>query len=397
MSENDTRVLDISALLFGRRKLLALTAFVGATVAVTYAFVAPKWYSATLTVVQSQQSQNSAAMSLASKLPVSLDMVSTDVMRIQAVFRSASVTDQVIDKFKLEDYYGTDHREQARKALWSHCSTGVDRKAGVVALTCEDTDPKRAMQLAEYFGEVGNQVFGRVSVSSAREERVFLESQVEKARKDVDDSSKKLRDFQEAHKIIDLPEQSKAVISAMASIKGELISKQLELSYLSSFSASSESSVVQLQQQIAIMQSKLKQLEDAEQLSGSALHSAGSAAGSATAGHVGSGSDSEFFPGAMTVPDLRLQLEDLMREQKIKETVFSLMTQRYEMARVDEARDTSTFQILDHPTLPTQHSRPKKRMFAIVGLVGGFILGALWVVVPVWWRKQTSKQPATTS
>jgi tyrosine-protein kinase Etk/Wzc len=397
MSETDPPVLDITGLLFGRRRLLALTSFVGAAVAITYAFVAPKWYSATLTVVQSQQSQNSAAMSLASKLPMGLDMISTDVMRIQAVLTSASVTDQVIDKFKLDEYYGAPYREQTRKTLWSHCSTSVDRKAGVVSLTCEDKDPKRAMQLAEYFGQVGNQVFGRVSVSSAREERVFLESQVEKARQDVDDSSKKLRDFQEAHKIIDLPEQSKAVISAMASIKGELISKQLELSYLSSFSASSESSVVQLQQQIAIMQSKLTQLEDAERLSGSSLHAAGSAGGSAAVPRAGSSSDSEFFPGAMSVPTLRLQLEDLLREQKVRETVFSLMTQRYEMARVDEARDTSTFQILDHPTLPTHESRPKKRTFAFLGLVAGFILGAAWVVLPVWWRRQTSKQSTATS
>lgn len=391
MSEDERAPLEVSALLFGRRKLLALAAFLGAAAAITYAFVAPKWYSATLTVVQSQQSQNSAAMSLASKLPMGLDMVSTDVMRIQAVLTSASVTDQVIDKFKLDDYYGTDYRELTRKTLWSHCGTSVDRKAGVVSLTCEDKDPRRAMQLAEYFGEVGNQVFGRVSSSSAHEERVFLESQVQKARQDVDDSSKKLRDFQEAHKIIDLPEQSKAVISAMASIKGELISKQLELSYLSSFSARSESSVVQLQEQIAIMESKLKQLEDAQRLSGSSVHGAGS--GSAT----GSGSDSEFFPGAMSVPALRLQLEDLMREQKIRETVFSLMTQRYEMARVDEARDTSTFQILDHPTLPTHESRPKKRTFAMLGLVAGFLVGAVWTVLPVWWRRQAAKHQGATS
>ena len=72
----------------------------------------------------------------------------------------------------------------------------------------------------------------------------------------------------------------------------------------------------------------------------------------------GSGSSANFFPNAMSVPELRFELEQLMREQKIEETVFGLMTQRYEMASVDEARDTSTFQILDHPTLPTYRSRP---------------------------------------
>lgn len=371
---------DPVVLLVQRWKTLLACGIVGLGLGIAWALLAPNWYAATLTVVPSQHAQDSAAMALASKLPAAFDTFQTDVQRIQAVLTSNSVADEVIDKFKLMDRYGTSHIEHARNALWSHCSTSVDRKSGVVSLTCEDKDPKAAMDMAAYFGEVGNKVFGRVSVSSAREERKFLEEQVQKARHDVDDASQKLREFQEQHKVIDLPEQSKAVISAMAQLKGEMLSKQLELSYLSGFSSRGEASVVQLQQQIAIMDGKLKQLEDAQHAT------AGSAAGSA----VGTGSGESFFPNAMNVPELRFELEQLMREQKIAETVFTLMTQRYEMAKVDEARDTSTFQILDHPTLPTYKSRPHRIKMSVYGLAGGLALGALGVLVPVWLRRRLS-------
>ncbi len=365
---------DVLALLLRNWGKLAIGALLGVAAGIAYTFIAPEWYSATLTVVPSQRAQDSAAMALAAKLPVGLDTVGTDVQRIQAVLTSTSVADEVIAKFKLQDRYGTTHIETARATLWKHCGASVDRRSGVVSLTCEDQDPKLAMEMTGYFGEVGNKVFGRVSVSSAREERKFLEEQVLKARNDVDEASRKLREFQEAHKVVDLPEQSKAVISAMASIKGDLISKQLELSYLTSFSARTEASVVQLQQQIAILESKLKQLEDEQHVA------AGSAAGSGSA---------SFFPDAMTVPQLRFELEQLMREQKIQETVFSLMTQRYEMAKVDEARDTSTFQILDYPTLPTYRSRPDRKRIALLGLVGGLAGAAAFIVIPVWWRRRT--------
>jgi capsule polysaccharide export protein KpsE/RkpR len=316
-------------------------------------------------------------MALASKLPVSFDTVSTDVQRIQAVLRSNSVADEVIKKFDLEKYYETAHIEQARTALWEHCVTAVDRKSSVVSLTCEDKDPKQAMAMAAFFGDVGNRVFGRVSASSAREERRFLEGQVEKARKDVDETSRKLREFQVQHKIIDLPEQSKATISAMAAIQGDLISKQLELSYRSSFSASTESSVVQLQKQIGIMEAKLKQLEAAQATPGAAGSAAGSNAG-------------EFFPNAMLVPELRFELEGLLREQKIAETVFLLMTQRFEAAKIDEARDTSTFQILDYPTLPTYRSRPQRKKVVISGFLAGTACGIVLVVLPAWWRRRST-------
>jgi tyrosine-protein kinase Etk/Wzc len=363
--------IDIFGVLVKRWKTLALCVGLGAALGIGYSLIAPEWYSATLTVVPASKSQDGAAMSIAAKLPVALDTFQTDVQRIQAVLSSVSVADEVIDKFGLDEKYGTSHREHTRAALAEHCVSTVDRKSGLVALQCEDRDPVVAKAMAEYFGEVGNRVFGRVSVSSAREERKFLEDQVVKARHDVDESSKQLREFQEQHKIIDLPEQSKAVISAMAQIKGEIVSKQIELGYISGFSGRGESNVQQLQQQIAVMDTKLKQLEEQHQVT------PGSDPGSA-----------DFFPDAMKVPELRFELEQLMREQKIQETVFGLMTQRYEMAKVDEARDTSTFQILDHPTLPTYRSRPQRKRAGVLGLVGGLVVGALVILAPLWWRRR---------
>lgn len=372
------RSIDIVGLLLRGWRTLAGFGVFGVAAAAAYALLSPKWYAATLTVVPSQRSPDIAAASLAAKLPGAFDILSTDIQRIQGVLNSTSVADQVIDKFDLQDRYGERYREHTRRELWEHCGTSVDRKSGVVSLTCEDKVPEQAKAMAEYFGEVGNRVFGRVTTSSAHEERRFLETQVVKARHDVDESSRKLREFQEAHKVIDLPEQSKAVLSAMASIKGGLISKQIELSYLSGFSARTEASVVQLQQQIAIMESKLEQLEDAQQSVVAAGSGSSTVAGSAS-----------FFPGAMNVPELRFELEQLLREQKIQETVFLLMTQRYELAKVDEARDTSTFQILDHPTLPTYRSRPKRMMILLYGGAAGFALACAWILGPVWWLRRS--------
>lgn len=380
-----TEKLDLIGIVARRWKLLALSAVLGGAAGLAYTMVAPKWYEARLTVVPSQHSSN-AALSVLANLPAA-DILgtasSTDVQRIQAVLASTSVADEVIARFHLDERYDTAHLEQTREALAKHCATGVDRKPGIVVLTCEDQDPEKAMAMTAFFGEVGNRVFARISASSAREERKFLETQVVQARKDVDESSRKLREFQELHRVVDLGEQSKAVISAMATIKGELVSKQLQLSYLSNFSSRTEASVVQLQQQISIMEAKLKQLEDSQPPPVLVTPPAGAGSGS------GSGvMDPSFFPDAMRVPALRFELEQLFRDQKIHETVFFLMTQRYETAKVDEARDTSTFQILDYPTLPTYRSRPKRRNLVMIGAGAGVALGAAFLILPGRWRRR---------
>jgi tyrosine-protein kinase Etk/Wzc len=372
---------EVGSLLLKRWRALAVFGALGIVGGIVYALLAPEWYEARLTAVPTRQNQT-FGMDVASRLPTipGLDSsLANDVRRIEAVLTSNSVSDEVITKFNLMDRYGVAHIENARTSLWSHCSTTVEWRSSLVILRCEDRSPQLARDIVQYFGEVGNRVFRRISTSSSKEERQFLETQVQEVKRKVDAASRALREFQEKYKLVDLAEQSKAVISAMASIKGEMISKQLELSYLSGFSGRGESNVMQLQQQISIMDSKLRQLEDQQV----GTHS-GSAAGAA----------SDFFPSAMSVPKLRFELEELYREQKIQETVFTLLTQRYEMAKVDEARTTSTFQILDAPTLPTLKSRPKRRKIVALGGMAGLGLGVAFVLFPAWIRRRRAIAPS---
>jgi tyrosine-protein kinase Etk/Wzc len=391
--------LDFLLLLSRRWRTIALCGAIGLTVAVGYGFGAPSWYEARLAVVPSQRSKD-IAMALPADLSA-LGGISTpmwnDQQRIHAVLTSQSVADAVIEKFELKSRYDTTYIERARERLWSHCSVLLDRKTVIVELSCEDKDPERVRQMADYFGEVGNRIFGRISVTSASEERRFLESQVVRARQEVDTASQKLRTFQETYRIIDLAEQSKAVISAMASLQGQLLSKQLELDYISGFSASTEASVVQLRDQIAVLEAQLASLEAARATRTASPAGASPPNGAASSARLAprkgakrsiKARENSFFPGAMDVPALRIELEQLFRQQKVQETVFLLLTQRLAMARVDEARNTSTFQILDRPTTPTYRSRPRRTKIAGLGVFLGLAGACVWILGPTWWRRR---------
>jgi len=371
---NESNAHELLALALRRWRSIAAFGLLGFLFAAAYAVLAAEWYESRLSVMPSTPSRESAVMAIATDKIPSLDTTSGDSKRIQAVLDSQSVADEVIEKFKLKERYHTTHIEEAREALTKHCKSTLDKKSNVVGLTCEDTDPAIAQAMTAYFGDTGTRVFGRVSSSTAQAEAQFLATQVATARKDVVDTSRALRDFQERHRVVDLPEQAKAVISAMASMKGQLISKQLELSYLRGFAGRDESNVVQLEQQIALLEAKLEQ------------YTAADPPPAPSDAHKGSAAPGEFFPGAMNVPGLRFELEYLIRDQKIKETVYGLLIQRYEMAKVDSARSMGTFQILDHPTLPTLRARPVRRKVALLGGLVGVLIGLARVVIPAWWR-----------
>lgn len=360
-----------------RGRTIALLVAIATAASAAYAFLAPKWYEAEIAVIPGApaKSGGGALAALSGELPIDLNLGGSDADRIQAVLRSRSVTDAVITKFRLMDRYRDSYVEETRKTLWRHCATKLEKKAGVVTVTCEDKDPNVAQAMAEYFGEYGNTVFRRISASSAHEERKFLEERVAETKKAVDSVSEQLRQFEEQHRLIDLPEQSKAVVSAIATLNGEVLSKQLQLSYLNSFSSSDEPTAVQLRQQIAVMQKKMKSLEDSSadvdlRPADPRHNKAGDKSGEQTG----------LFPRAMAVPKLRFELAQLYREQKSQETLYFLLTQRYEMAKVNEARDTSTFQIIDHAALPTHKIRPRRATIIAAGFMLSLILAIGWAL-----------------
>ncbi len=374
MSEAETDWKEVARTLVARWRAVVAITVAGGIAATAYAFLAPSWYEADISVVPGTPAKGIGAAgalgALAADLPLDLNVGGSDAERIQAVLSSRSMTDAVIDRFHLIDRYDETYREDARKDLWHHCSSRLDKRPGVVTIKCEDKDPRIAQQMAEYFGEYGNDIFRRVSASSAHEERTFLEQRVAETKKAVDDASEKLREFEETNKLIDLPEQSKAVVSAIASLNGELLSKELQLSYLTTFSSADEATAVQTRQQIAVMQRKLKALEETAPVGTKPVSDL----------HKQPSDDRGMFPAALSVPKLRFELTQLYREQKTQEALYLLLTQRYEMAKVNEARDTSTFQIVDHAVVPTKRARPKRTLIIVAASLLGLLMGCAWVV-----------------
>ena len=352
---------------------ILITGACGLVIATIYAFVAPKWYESTLAVVPSAAPSGlpigAGALGGAMDLAASLSGSGGDIDHIAAVFKSRSVSDTIIQKFDLNKRYEEEFIEDTRDDLWRHCDVSAEKKGNTISITCEDKDPAIAMAMTAYFGEIANHTLSQVSVTSAREERIFLEKRLEQAHRDVNDIAAKLRTFQETHKLVDISEQARAVVTAMAQLRGEQMSKEMQLTYLESFASRDEVSAQQLRQQIRILGDKITTLEQARNVT------------------VSSGKSSDLFPGAMTLPQLRFQMEDLFRDQKVQETLFMFVTQQLEMAKVNEARDTPTIQVLDAPVIATKKARPRRALVMAIGLFLSLMLGAGWVMVPVWLKE----------
>jgi tyrosine-protein kinase Etk/Wzc len=334
-----------------------------------YALLSSKWYVSGLAVVPAKAA--SKVSGLASMLGGDLGSLAAgagldagsgsaaDPARIAAVLQSNAVSDAVIEKFDLKTRYGTDYVEDARDALWRHCAVKALPKPSIVQVTCEDKDPAFAREMLTFLAQRGNEVFRRVSVGSASEEVRFLEARVVQLRAQADTTSDRMREFQERHGIIDLDTQARSVVTALAGLQGQRISKQLELEYAQTYSAADESTVRQLQSQLALVTEKLRSLESVDAV---ATRPAGKQA-----------APTGVFPKALEVPQLRAEFEKLYRDRRVAEASLIVALERLENARANEARDVSTFVVMDPANLPTKHDRPKRSLAVVVSAIVGLL------------------------
>jgi capsule polysaccharide export protein KpsE/RkpR len=164
----------------------------------------------------------------------------------------------------------------------------------------------------------------------------------------------------------------------MATLRAEMLDKQMQLAFVDGFASSDESTSSQLRRQVGILEHKLKSLQEPKiPIDSPAKDPSGAPKQPTTDSHNTGG----LFPPAMNIPKLQYEVEDLLREQKIQQTLLSLLTERYEVARVNEARDTSTFQILDNPVVPTKKSRPKRMLIAAIACFMGCFAGIVMTIM----------------
>jgi uncharacterized protein involved in exopolysaccharide biosynthesis len=91
-------------------------------------------------------------------------------------------------------------------------------------------------------------------------------------------------------------------------------------------------------------------------------------------------------------PQLRLREERLTREVMGRAELYQLLARQYEMARIEEKRDTPTFSVIDEAKPPVRKYRPKVLLNTVAALAGALLLQFAFVYVR---GRRLSAQPPT--
>jgi capsule polysaccharide export protein KpsE/RkpR len=301
------------------------------------------------------------------------------------VLQSRSVADELIDKFDLRKIYGVRRYQDARLVLAARTDVSAERKSGIITLTITDRDPERAAAMGREYVSALNRVVTTLNTSSAHKERVFLEERLGQVQTGLEQAEKDFSQFASKNTALDVKEQGRAMIGAAAELEGQLIAAETELQGLRQIYTPNNVRVRSVQARVDEYRRQLQKLDG---------KTGDGAKGESSPDENPSERDSNPYPSIRQLPLLGVEWADLYRRTKVQEVVFETLTKQYELAKVEEARETPSVKVLDPADVPERKSYPPRTILVILATGFVFVLSCAWVLARARWQEIDPGDPA---
>lgn len=361
-------VLKLLSILVKHRKLIILNTLIVVVVAAAISFVLPKRYSARTTVLPPEtESGLSGLMGLSTGLLAqaasnfALPIMATPSDIYASMLESETILMRTIDSLDLMTAFKVRTRHAALSILRDRMSVKVEMD-GIVAVEVEDRNPELAAQIANRLVISLDQLKKEMRSQKGRDFSQFLQRRLNETDSSLRRAADELRQFQQTHGAIALDVQSEALIKTLAEERAKLTATEIDLEVLRKQLYPEHPDILRKQLLVSELRNSLRRYEIGATTPRDSILSA-------------------MDVPLMRVPDLTLQLAVLTRNVKIYEMTYELLSQQFEMAQLQERRDTPTISVLDVARPPVQPVWPKKKWIVLTAAVLTFLASATFVTI----------------
>jgi uncharacterized protein involved in exopolysaccharide biosynthesis len=364
--ENEISLLDLLILLAERKRLIFWVTAAFAILAVIISLVLPERYTATVTLLPPQQNSSIGA-ALASQLGNlggvaalaggSLGLKNPNDMFV-GMLKSRTVEDAMIQQFGLMQEYHKRYLSDARKAFEKRAGVDGSGKDGLIHISVEDHDPKRAAELANGYVDQFRIQSQRLAITEASQRRLFFEQELEQAKNNLANAEEALKETEQKTGLIQLDSQSRALIELAASLRAQITEREVQIQGMQMYATGENAQLVQAQRELESLRAQLAKLGGSEDSSGG-----------------------ELLVPKGRVPEAGLEYVRKLRDVKYNETIFDILARQFELAKLDEAKEGALIQVVDPAIPPDKRSFPKRALIVIGATFAGFFFGVFFALM----------------
>ena len=346
------RVVTLSILwdrVWARRRGITILVAITTILVGTLAYVLPPWYRASAELLPPSEEETGVGLSTLLRgvavpgIRIPTQVTPADVFMV--ILQSCRIGEQMVDRFDLRRRYKQKLMIDAIQELHDHTRFELTQ-AGTIRVSVEDRDRKVAADMTNAFMEYLDQFNRQVRMTKGRRARLFIEGRLVDTKEELVAAERRLADYQARNKTVALSPQMSSAIEQASSLYARRTMLQVRLGVIRGYSLGSDEEI-QIQQELAQLDQKMREL-----------------------------------------PATGLELTRLVRDVRALEQVLALLTAQYEDARISEARNVMTIDVLDAAAPPERKSRPKR----LTMTAGAFLLSLAFGVGLAMVRKEPSSR-----
>jgi tyrosine-protein kinase Etk/Wzc len=356
-------LLDLLLVMAERKGTIILATVIGMFLFTGLVLLMHPEFTAKATILPPQQGQSSAALvSQLGSLAALTGLGSSGALKdpndlYLAVLQSDTVEDGLIKRLDLLSAYHVKKMSEARVKL-AASSKFVSEKGGLISITIKDGDPHRAAQIANAYINELHDINSRLIIGEASLRRNFFSQQLALEKDRLTDAEIALQQTEESTGAISPMGQTGVVISQVAALQGQIITREVQLDALRTSSTDQNPDVIRLNREVEGLRRQMQELESVQ---------------------------STRKPGDISLTSRSLPQDQVafvrkQREVQYHTLIFDLIARQFEAARLDEAKASPVIQVLDPAEPPDRKSGPYRALWTLAGGVLGFLYGCSRVI-----------------
>jgi uncharacterized protein involved in exopolysaccharide biosynthesis len=356
---DEVHLLDLLVVLAQRKLLVIGIPVVFGTLAMIASLMMTPMYASTTKLLPPQQSQSTGMAAMLGQLgglagaAGGLAGLKNPADLYVGLLESRTISDNLITRFKLKERYKAT-MNVARESLAVNTQISTGRKDGMITITVSDKDPKFAADLANGYVDELIKLTQTMAITEASQRRLFFERQLLEAKDQLASAEIALRKTQEKTGLIQPDGQVQALITNAAQLKGTIAAKEVQLNALRTFAAAQNPELLRAQEELRGLRAQLGKLENVQPTK-----------------------DGNFMVPTGNLPEVGVEYVRSMRNVKYYETIFELLAKQFELAKIDEAKNSSAIQVLDRAIAAENKFKPKRTLITLAGLAFGAVLGII--------------------
>lgn len=283
-----------------------------------------------------------------------------------AILQSRMVKEAVIDSLNLSTYYNIDG-VSAAQIMEKTCNKLEDKvrfafpETVTLSITTEDSDPEMAAKITNVFLNRLVHANQTLALSRSHRTRLMIEDALAKTEIEIEAARVQLGQFQTRNGVFALDEQTKATLTMIAQLQGQLLEAQTRRIALAGVLREKSPDVRSLEMTIEAIENQIDRLVGGQSVEGN-------------------GSDSEgngFILPLGDVPELTGEYARIMMDLTVLETKYAVLATQLETTKIEESQSVPSFEILDRAQRPFTRSGPNRFAYILSAMALGLVIGIL--------------------